>query len=430
MTNAPVNLVKRRDLITTAAVAALVSKLNIKSASAAQDVRTMDVRGRLGQYVRLPDLYMEGKGNFLASMDLWRRSRLTEAAGKRALEIFEQNGIASGSDISWENTVALVADDPTIAMMGRARHSHQILKYSLLQREFYNRADEFLSEMERVDKLGPGSLELNPSMFIPEYTRHEIHCMPGGYVGDAFAGHMYHASTNLASYADVNYQDGFHMAMARFAATPEDGKVQRILDLGTSIGQFATSMKRRFPDAEVWGIDVGAPMVRYAHLKAVDMGVDVNFAQRLAEDTGFPDNHFDIVTSHLLFHEVNYQATKDIINEAYRVLRPGGVFSPTDTNIGGTTPLGKFWWWYGYRWNHEDWMADWAKIDFAAELRNAGFKVIDPGREREPQGYPESWRQSRAKPDRDKSVRMHAAKGCTNVLFGWLLLPLLAFSRL
>jgi ubiquinone/menaquinone biosynthesis C-methylase UbiE len=193
---------------------------------------------------------------------------------------------------------------------------------------------------------------------------------------------MYHAGTDLGAYVDTNFQDGVHMRMADAAIAPEDGRVRRILDTGTSIGQFATSMKRRYPDAEVWGIDVGGPMVRYAHMKAVDMGVDVNFAQRLSEDSGFSDNYFDIVTSNLLFHEVTKQATSDIIQETYRVLRPGGVFSPTDANDALTTAHAKFTFWYNYRWNHEDWFLDWMQVDFPGEMRKAGFKVIEVATQR------------------------------------------------
>ena len=219
-------------------------------------------------------------------------------------------------------------------------------------------------------------------MHLPKYTTHEIHSMPGGYVGDPFAGHMYHAGTDLGAYVDTNFQDGVHMRMAAAAVAPEDGKVRRILDQGTSIGQFATSMKRRFPDAEVWGIDVGGPMVRYAHMKAVDMGVQVHFAQRLCEETGFPDNHFDIVTSNLLFHEVTKAAAGDIIRESYRVLRPGGVFSPTDANDPHQTAHAKFTWWYNYRWNHEDWFLDWMQVDFTGEMERAGFKVVEVAKQR------------------------------------------------
>ncbi len=384
-------MMKRRDLLTAAA--AVASGALLESSAQAKEVdkaaaevrggtRTMDVRGRDGIYVRMPRLDMESKGNFLAGLYVWRLHTLEKTAAVRIQQILKANDIGNQEDMPWEEAVALLESDPVVAMTGRARHSHQKLKYAMLQREYHKLEDEFLAEMARADKMGPGSLELNPSMHLPKYTTHEIHSMPGGYVGDPFAGHMYHAGTDLGAYVDTNFQDGVHMRMAAAAAVPADGKVRRILDTGTSIGQFATSMKRRYPDAEVWGIDVGGPMVRYAHMKAVDMGVEVNFAQRLSEDSGFPDNHFDIVTSNLLFHEVTEQASTDIIRETYRVLRPGGVFSPTDANDALKTAHAKFTFWYNYRWNHEDWFLDWMQVDFPGEMRKAGFKVMEVAKQR------------------------------------------------
>jgi len=374
-------MMNRRDLLTVAA-AVTASDLIPHDAEASEVARTMDVRGRDGIYVRFPNLAMESKGNYLAGLYVWRLRVLEKTAAVRAEEILKANGISVEADVPWQEAVALLEGDPLIAMTGRARHTHQKLKYQLLQQEYYKLADQYLDEMERADKMGPGTLELNPTMHIPEYTAHEIHSMPGGYVGDAFAGHLYHAGTDLGAYVDVNFQDGVHKRMARAAEIPADGKVRRILDTGTGIGQLATSMKGRFPEAEVWGVDIGAPMVRYAHMKAADMGVDVHFAHRLSEDTGFPDNHFDVVTSNLLFHEVTTQASRDIIQETYRVLRPGGVFSPTDQNDPPKTAHNKFTWWYNYRWNHEDWLLDWANVDFPGEMRKAGFKVTvqDKGR--------------------------------------------------
>ena len=41
-------------------------------------------------------------------------------------------------------------------MTGRARHSHQKLKYAMLQREYHKLEDEFLAEMARAEKMGPG----------------------------------------------------------------------------------------------------------------------------------------------------------------------------------------------------------------------------------------------------------------------------------
>jgi SAM-dependent methyltransferase len=125
------------------------------------------------------------------------------------------------------------------------------------------------------------------------------------------------ASTSAT--AASNEQDQIHRAAAAKMPLPKDGKVRRILDMGCGVGQFTSALKERFPDAEVWGIDVGGPMVRYAHLRASKLGIGANFAQKLAEDTGFPDGHFDIVTSYIMHHEVTAQGTLAIIDEARRV---------------------------------------------------------------------------------------------------------------
>ena len=56
--------------------------------------------------------------------------------------------------------------------------------------------------------------------------------------------------------------------------------------------------------------------------------------QRLAENTGFPDDHFDIVTSYIIHHELPKDISKKVFDEAYRITRPGGYFYPIDFRSG------------------------------------------------------------------------------------------------
>ena len=58
-------------------------------------------------------------------------------------------------------------------------------------------------------------------------------------------------------------------------------------------------------------------MVRYSHMRARRLGVGVNFAQRLAEDSKFPDNYFDLVTSYIVHHELPQEVTRKVIDEAH-----------------------------------------------------------------------------------------------------------------
>jgi ubiquinone/menaquinone biosynthesis C-methylase UbiE len=77
-------------------------------------------------------------------------------------------------------------------------------------------------------------------------------------------------------------------------------------------------------------------MVRDSHLRAARPGIGANFTEKLAEDTGLPDNHFDIVTSCIIHPEMPADMTRKVIAEAQRVTRRGGVYYPIDFNSGGT----------------------------------------------------------------------------------------------
>jgi len=340
----------------------------------------IEPRGSDGILERLPTLDLESYDEMSTSTRLWIDTKLTKAAEQRAIEIMKANGYGPDDEVPRDTAIAILKDDPIISFRNHTWQRLQMHMWTQLRREFYSNYDAYMSEMEAADKMGPGVLEFNPGI-EPEYTKHEIHMQPGGYTGDEFAGHIYHYGTNNF-YNGRNYQDQFHTSLTRTIPVPEDGKVMRILDMGSGCGQEVVTLKKRFPDAEVWGVDVGAPMVRYAHMRAVDLGVGANFRQALAEDTGFPDGYFDIVTSFLLFHEVSSEGAEAIINEGHRVLRPGGVFYSRDQNDWSKLPnRTAFQNYQGYwinRWNHEVWQREHRSNDYPKLLADVGFKVSQP----------------------------------------------------
>jgi ubiquinone/menaquinone biosynthesis C-methylase UbiE len=104
----------------------------------------------------------------------------------------------------------------------------------------------------------------------------------------------------------------------------------RVLDMGCTVGHSTLPYKEFFPEAEVWGIDVAEPLVRYAHARSVALGETVNFAQMNAEKTEFEDASFDLVVSHILLHETSGKAMPRIFDECFRLLRPGGLMIHCD----------------------------------------------------------------------------------------------------
>jgi ubiquinone/menaquinone biosynthesis C-methylase UbiE len=103
-------------------------------------------------------------------------------------------------------------------------------------------------------------------------------------------------------------------------------KPENILDCGCTVGHNTVPWKLTFPDAQVTGIDVSAPLVRYAAARSASMGADVRFAQMNAVELDFPDNHFDVVFSSMFLHELPLKDIRAYIAEAFRVLKPGGLF--------------------------------------------------------------------------------------------------------
>lgn len=267
--------------------------------------------------------------------------------------------------------------DPVVATRIRCWLSSQQLMWRNVLDHYEQHRDVYLDQMEATDHSGPGTLELNTGMDIPDYAKHEIHIQPGGYTGNDFAGPLYHYGTNTF-YKGENDEDQFHIAIARNVGLPADGKVDKIVDLGCGVGRLTVALAEQFPQAEVWGLDVGGPLVRYAHSRAVDLGVPVNFAQRLAEDTKFADGSIDLATAYILFHEVSPEGARDICAEVFRVLRPGGVFDVTDFHTGAARakdPYHRFFRWVDHVYNAERWSHQFTEKDFLDTLRAAGFEA-------------------------------------------------------
>ena len=219
---------------------------------------------------------------------------------------------------------------------------------------------------------------MNPDLPVPDYARHEIHLQPGGYTADELAGAVYFEGSKIF-FAGHNDADEIHLAIASQVAVPEDGIVDRVVDLGCGPGQLAVALKERFVDAQVWGLDVAAPMVRHAHLRARQMGHEMHFAQRLAEDTHLADASVDIAAAFILFHEVPPEAARAICAEVMRVLRPGGVFTIVDFHTGDRRPdrsaYRRYMAWADHHYNTERWAHAFLSSDFARTLVDAGFEL-------------------------------------------------------
>ena len=265
---------------------------------------------------------------------------------------------------------------PVAITWQRFLRTQQEMMWRKTRQSFVRDSDNILAKMEASEKLGPGKLLYDEDFVVPAYTRQEIHLQPGGYTDDVLGGVVFHYGT-MVFYEGSNDQDELHMELAQLTTMPE-GECKRILDMACSIGQASTALKKLNPDVEITGLDVALPMLKYAHYRAVDQGIDVTFQQALAEDMPYDDGHFDAVMSYLLYHEVAEEKIEEIVTEVFRVLRPGGTFSIFDfpNNFGENLPASqRYLIDFDSRNNCEPYSVGFVHCDFMGILRRAGFKV-------------------------------------------------------
>jgi ubiquinone/menaquinone biosynthesis C-methylase UbiE len=188
-----------------------------------------------------------------------------------------------------------------------------------------------------------GTLELDPELAMPRnVTALDVHLMPGCYHhGDGLAaGALYENGLSVFSFGLMGANlDDIGSSIALWLRTKHpDFRPERILDLGCSVGHQTLPWARTYPAAEVIGIDVAAPCLRYAHARAQSLGVTAHFKQRDARTTGFDGGSFDLIFSSMFLHELPLKDIHAVFAEAKRLLRPGGLMLHYELPPNGAMP--------------------------------------------------------------------------------------------
>jgi SAM-dependent methyltransferase len=254
----------------------------------------------------------------------------------RAARAFEKAHGRAPAD-RWDIRKAMVPDIYFQHYAAANRIAQEILWESVIG-SIERQLPELETAAQSLSAATPATLESDSDFAVPRYVSAiDIHCMPGGYAreadaADIVAGALYDRGVYL--YA-MGYMGPDNDDMGRSVCNYIKRKMPgftptAILDMGCTVGHSTVPYKELFPAADVTGIDVGGPCVRYAHARAKALGQDVHFLQRNAEDTGFADGSFDLIVSHILLHETSGKAMPRIFRECHRLLKPGGVMIHAD----------------------------------------------------------------------------------------------------
>jgi arsenite methyltransferase len=152
----------------------------------------------------------------------------------------------------------------------------------------------------------------------------------------------------------------------------QEGEV--VLDLGSGGGiDVLLSARRVGPAGKAYGLDMTDEMLALAEENKRKSGLtNVEFLSGEIENIPLPENSVDVIISNCV---INLSGDKDrVLQEAFRVLKPGGRFAVSDVIVRGEVPT-------DIKKNMELWVGCVAGAlsddEYVSKLTNAGFDKIE-----------------------------------------------------
>lgn len=169
---------------------------------------------------------------------------------------------------------------------------------------------------------------------VPDYYSRNFHFQTDGYLSEESAQIYEHQVEILFN--------GTAQTMRRLAIPPareifgQQAEIN-ILDIACGPGSLTRDLALTFPKANITAVDLSFPYLKQAQT-SLKKFPRINFLQANAETLPFKDQHFDVVTCSYLFHELPHKTRQTVLQEAWRVLKPGGVLSVVDSIQEGDAP--------------------------------------------------------------------------------------------
>jgi ubiquinone/menaquinone biosynthesis C-methylase UbiE len=224
------------------------------------------------------------------------------------------------------------------------------------------------------------ALIANPNLQYPDYYLTSFHAYDRGNMGwDAameveVAAYSVHAKifAETGKTGDAQLRQSYHELVRQSCPTPP----QQILDLGCSVGMSTFAMQEIYPQAHLTGIDLSPYFLAIANYRAQQrQSSQIDWVHAAGEATGLPAQSFDLVSLFLICHELPQTATREIFQEAKRLLKPGGQIAIMDMNPASEVYAQMPPYILTLLKSTEPYLDRYFTLDIARELVNAGFQT-------------------------------------------------------
>ena len=264
-------------------------------------------------------------------------------------------------------------------------------------------------------------LSTSPSLAVPSYYRARFHAYDQGNLCWAAACEAEQATDSMAlrvwpeepDLAPQVAQSRLRRAIFSAIEPSLSGPVRRVLDLGCSVGVGTFALRDWLLERQaaaafaaaagspavagiepspaappapllVEGLDLSAEMLAVARVRegealAASSGAAppaITWHHGAAEATGLPAAAYDLITLQFVCHELPQSASRAVLAEAARLLRPGGVIALVDQDPDSAVirrlpaPIATL------LKSTEPYLEDYFRLDLPAALLEAGFRNL------------------------------------------------------
>lgn len=180
-----------------------------------------------------------------------------------------------------------------------------------------------------------GSLDLNPGYKAPAYTTTEWHLEPGGWDGfDLYPAMFAHAIGPRVfargGYAYAFVGEDIRKHRMQFVESFPRKDYGRIVELGCGACTTLMTVGRAYPEAELAGYDTSPTLLKTGHSSAELQKIKIDLKRESADDLSEPSDNCDLVYTYALHHEIPNKVSRAVLEEAFRILKPGGDFVMSD----------------------------------------------------------------------------------------------------
>lgn len=214
---------------------------------------------------------------------------------------------------------------------------------------------------------------------LPDYYVRNFHFQTDGYLSEKSAQFYEHQVELLfTGMADAMRRLILKPLKIELASQANTNERLNCLEMGGGTGRSSRFMKLAFENSNITVTDLSAPYLKVAQKKLSDLN-DIHFLQADATNTPFKNEAFDVVFCVFLFHELPLAEREKVLQEASRLLKPGGYFAAVDSlQIGDRPVIDSFLNEFPKEF-HEPFYTNYIKTPMKDIIEKAGFEIRDTG---------------------------------------------------